>query len=118
VVFVDAAEDRAAGEVGTEWLHSPEPARGRPAPGAASGPGGPADGGDDVFSHGMRPPDLLGLTTALFGVTPAAVVVGVGAESFEPGWGLSDAVVRAIPQAVRAVMAAVGSQPEAETSHA
>ncbi len=66
-----------------------------------------AESGDDVFSHGIRPADLLSLALVLYDAAPEAVVVSVGAENFEPGWGLSDPVVRAVPQAARAVMAAI-----------
>jgi len=93
VVFIDAAMDRPAGSVATEPLEA------SPHLGEGSSP--------DVFSHGMRPADLLALARVLYRAAPEAVVVSVGAESFDVGWGLSDAVVRAVPRAARAVMAAI-----------
>jgi Ni,Fe-hydrogenase maturation factor len=55
----------------------------------------------------MGPEDLLALTRDLYSATPEAVLVSVGAESFEPGAELSGAVRGAIPQAVLAVLHAI-----------
>jgi hydrogenase maturation protease len=101
VVFIDAAMDRPAGTVATAPLEA------SPRVGEEPSPGPTAESGDDVFSHGIRPADLLSLALVLYDAAPEAVVVSVGAENFEPGWGLSDPVVRAVPQAARAVMAAI-----------
>jgi Ni,Fe-hydrogenase maturation factor len=59
------------------------------------------------FSHGMGPEDVLALARDLYGATPEAVLVSVGANSFEPGAELSRAVRLAIPGAVEAVLQAI-----------
>jgi Ni,Fe-hydrogenase maturation factor len=59
------------------------------------------------FSHGMGPEDVLTLARDLYGATPEAVLVSVGAKSFEPGAELSRAVRLAIPGAVAAVLQAI-----------
>jgi Ni,Fe-hydrogenase maturation factor len=55
----------------------------------------------------MGPEDLLALTRDLYSATPDAVLVSVGAESFEPATELSGAVRLAIPGAVEAVLHAI-----------
>jgi hydrogenase maturation protease len=107
VVFVDAATDRPVGSVNVR------PVAPRPAPDGAVGEGRAAVAPPretrslDPFSHGMGPEDLFALTRDLFSATPQAVLVSVGAESFEPGAELSGAVRGAIPHAVLAVLHAI-----------
>jgi hydrogenase maturation protease len=107
VVFVDAAIDRPVGSV------SVRPVALRRAPddsaGAHRAAGVPAREARslDPFSHGMGPEDLLALTRDLYSATPDAVLVSVGAESFEPAAELSGAVRLAIPRAVEAVLHAI-----------
>lgn len=118
VVFIDAAADRPAGEVATEWLEPRRPTGDQPSSGGATSTGSPAETRDDIFSHGMRPADLLALAGVLYGAMPGAVVVSVGAENFEPGLGLSVPVVRAVPQAARAAIAAIEAWAAQVSSHA
>ena len=107
VVFVDAATDRPVGSV------SVRPVAPRRAPDDAVGDGRAAvvppraTRSLDPFSHGMGPEDLLALTRDLYSATPEAVLVSVGAESFEPGAELSEAGRLAIPRAKEAVLHAI-----------
>lgn len=108
VVFVDAAADLPPGSVSVRPVDSPvarvdggvEP----------SGPLASRSGGarrpPDPFSHGIGPEDVLRLAHDLYAAAPDGVLVSVGAESFEPGHGLSATVRRAIPAAVRAAVRA------------
>jgi hydrogenase maturation protease len=112
VVFVDAAADRPAGSVGVEAVTArPGAADGGVSPGPPTGRVGRPSRALDPFSHGMAPADVLALARDLYSATPDAVVVSVGAESFEPGAALSPAVRSAIPSAARAVLAAVRAGP-------
>lgn len=111
MVFIDAAADKPAGVVTTEWLAASRSTNGEPSLGGPNPAGSPAESGGDVFSHGMRPADLLGLASVLYAATPPAVLVSIGAVNFEPGLGLSDVVSRAVPQAARAAMAAIDGGP-------
>jgi hydrogenase maturation protease len=70
----------------------------------------PAPRSLDPFSHGMGPEDLLALTRDLYAATPEAVLVSVGAESFEAGAEVSPAVRLAIPKAVEAVLDAIAER--------
>ena len=107
VVFVDAATDRPAGSVSVRTV---APRRAAADAGGADRAGGapvPEARSLDPFSHGMGPEDLLALTRDLYAAVPDAVLVSVGAESFEPGAELSGAVRLAIPRAVEAVLHAI-----------
>jgi hydrogenase maturation protease len=103
VLIVDAAADRPAGSVSVRKVAPREAAN---AVGRAGGSGNPARS-LDPFSHGMGPEDLLALTRDLYTATPDAVLVSVGAASFEPGAELSESVRLAIPLAVEAVLHAI-----------
>jgi hydrogenase maturation protease len=107
VVFVDAATDRPAGSVSVRTV---APRRAAADAGGADRAGGapvPEARSLDPFSHGMGPEDLLALTRDLYAAVPDAVLVSVGAESFEPGAELSGAVRLAIPRGVEAVLHAI-----------
>jgi hydrogenase maturation protease len=54
-------------------------------------------------AHAMDPAAVFASLNALGGTPPYTVVVGCEVESVEEGMGLSDAVVAAIPDAVRSV---------------
>ena len=107
IVFVDAAADRPAGSVSIR----PVAPRGASAESAGAGGAAREPASEmrslDPFSHGMGPEDVLSLARDLYGATPEAVLVSVGAESFEPGAELSGPVRRAIPDAVEAVLRAI-----------
>lgn len=94
VVFVDAAADRPVGSVSIRRVTP----RAAPASETRS---------LDPFSHGMGSEEVLSLARDLYGATPKALLVSVGAESFEPGAELSGAVRLAIPGAVEAVLHAI-----------
>jgi Ni,Fe-hydrogenase maturation factor len=108
VVFIDAAADRPAGSISVEPVTPRQPAPGD-AGGAGPASGDPARGARalEPFSHGMGPADVLTLARDLYSATPDAVLVSVGAQSFEPGAELSDVVRRAIPRAARAALRAI-----------
>jgi Ni,Fe-hydrogenase maturation factor len=101
LVIVDAAVDRPAGSVSVRAV-LPRPVT------DGVGVEGRADGAAvrslDPFSHGMGPEDLLALTRDLYAAAPAAVLVSVGAESFEPGAELTEGVRLAVPRAVDVVL--------------
>jgi Ni,Fe-hydrogenase maturation factor len=114
VVFIDAAADRPAGSVAVAPVaarqRAPDPPAGSAAVTASLGWAARAL---EPFSHGMAPADVLALARDLYAATPEAVVVSVGAASFEPGAPLSAAVRRALPSAARAARGAalVGANP-------
>jgi len=54
-------------------------------------------------AHSMDPSAVFASLRALGGVAPHTVVVGCEADNVDEGMGLSDAVAKAIPEAVRAV---------------
>jgi hydrogenase maturation protease len=119
VVFVDAAADRPAGSVSIRTVTPRRAADGAAGVDLATGVAVPEARSLDPFSHGMGPEDLLALTRDLYAATPDAVLVSVGAESFEPGAELSGAVKLAIPGAVEAVMRAISEGARsASTPHA
>ncbi|CAN5675405.1 hydrogenase maturation protease [soil metagenome] len=60
-----------------------------------------ATGGLDA--HSMDPGAVFASLTALGGIAPRTVVVGCEVRTVEDGIGLSDQVIAAIPEAVRAV---------------
>ncbi|MFN8094481.1 MAG: hydrogenase maturation protease [Vicinamibacteria bacterium] len=84
VVFVDARRDGAPGEVRCEPV--------APAPGS------------NPLAHSVSPQALLLYAETLYGRAPDAVVVSVAGERFGMGEGLSTAVRRAVPRAVRATV--------------
>ena len=108
VVFVDAAADRAArlGERPAGRLPGARVDGGVEPSGPLASRSGGARRPPDPFSHGMGPEDVLRLARDLYAAAPDGVLVSVGAESFEPGDGLSATVRRAIPAAVRAAVRA------------
>ncbi|MGA9112822.1 MAG: hydrogenase maturation protease [Candidatus Dormiibacterota bacterium] len=109
VVFVDAAADVPPGSVSVRPVHPGQDAPGdggaEPPSSTRRAPGG-AGRSPDPFSHGLGPEDVLRLARDLYAARPEGVLVSVGAESFEPGDGLSATVRRAIPAAVRAAVRA------------
>ncbi len=85
VAFVDASATAATGEVSIVPLT-------------------PAEAAPRTLTHHMPPDSLLRLAQELYGKLPQrAFAVTVGAESFELGETLSEAVRAAIPQAVAAL---------------
>jgi hydrogenase maturation protease len=84
VVFVDARRDGAPGEVRCEPV----------VPAAGANP----------LAHSVSPQTLLLYAESLYGRAPQAAVVSVTGERFGMGEGLSAAVRRSVPRAVRAVV--------------
>jgi hydrogenase maturation protease len=85
VAFVDASATSPAGEVSIVPLS-------------------PAEAAPRTFTHHMPPDALLRLTQEIYGKLPQrAYAVTVGADSFELGETLTDAVQAAIPKAVAAL---------------
>jgi hydrogenase maturation protease len=64
-----------------------------------------------AWSHHLDPATLVGLAEALYGAAPPVVLVGVGTGSVDGGDRLSDAVERALPEVVEAVVAVAGGSP-------
>ncbi len=88
-VFVDARRDGRAGEVRRTAI--------APAPSGWAG------------AHSLGPEQLLGLCQRYYGHAPEAVLVSVAGACFGFGADLSPEVVRAIPSAVRCVLAETSS---------
>jgi hydrogenase maturation protease len=84
VVFVDARRDGLPGEVRCEPV---SPAAGR-----------------NPLAHSVSPHTLLLYAEGLFGRAPRAALVTVAGERFGMGEGLSPAVRRAVPRAMRIVV--------------
>lgn len=84
VVFVDARRDGAPGQVLCEAVSS--------------------SAGQNPLAHSLSPQALLLYAEGLYGRAPQAVVVGICGERFGMGEGLSPAVQRAIPRAIRTVV--------------
>jgi hydrogenase maturation protease len=84
VVFVDARRDGTPGLVSCEAV-SPS-------------------AGQNPLAHSLSPQALLLYAESLFGRAPQGVVVGICGERFGMGEGLSPAVQRAIPRAIRTVI--------------
>jgi hydrogenase maturation protease len=91
VVLVDAVPD---GDPGSISVHRVQPRR--PAPGA--------------FTHHLDPGSLAGLAESLYGAATPVVLVAVAAASLAPGDHLSDALERALPDVVEAVVAVVSGR--------
>ncbi|MGC1408113.1 MAG: hydrogenase maturation protease [Acetobacteraceae bacterium] len=91
VVFIDAAADLQPGAIVVATV---------PAAPLASG-----------VAHHIDPRALLFLTTRLYGRTPDAFLVRVGAGSFELREGLSAAVASALPEVVATVRRLVLERP-------
>jgi hypothetical protein len=91
VVFIDAAADLQPGAIVAEVVQ------------AASLSSG--------LVHHVDPRMLLFMTAKLYGRTPDAFVVRVGAGSFELGEGLSAAVAGVLPDVVATVRQLVLEQP-------
>ena len=81
VVFVDARADLAAGEIVME----PLPPRG------------------STLIHRLDPGTLLQWSLKLYGRVPEAILIGIGAASFDLGEGLSPEVEQAAVKALRAI---------------
>jgi hydrogenase maturation protease len=84
VVLIDAAAGLEAGRVSVTRL--------QPAPAPAS-----------TLGHHVEPAQLLHLAQALYGRSPEAHLVTVGAGSLELGEGLSPPVVAALPEVIAIV---------------
>ena len=97
VVFVDACRDGAPGEVRCAPV----------VPAASSNP----------LAHSVTPQTLLLYAEGLYGHAPQAAVVTITGERFGMGEGLSPAVRRAVPCAIRAVVrqAKAWARPSLET---
>jgi hydrogenase maturation protease len=83
VIFVDAAHGVRPGRVSTSEI-------------------GPA-ATHAALTHHMSPETVLALAQRLYGSSPRAALVTVAGESFEFSEGLSAPVLRAVPEALRAV---------------
>ena len=102
VVFVDAAADAAPGAVVIRQIRETS----KPTTG---------------LGHAFDPPGLLALAGRLYGRSPEAFLVGVGADSFTLGESLSEAVIAALPEAIAEVRRLVsqkvgGAHPSAGNS--
>jgi hydrogenase maturation protease len=84
VVLIDVAAGREAGRVSVALL--------QPAPAPAS-----------TLGHHVEPAQLLYLAQALYGRSPEAYLVTVGAGSLELGEGLSPLVIAALPELIATV---------------
>jgi hydrogenase maturation protease len=84
VVLIDVAAGREAGRVSVARLH--------PAPAPAS-----------TLGHHVEPAQLLHLAQTLYGRSPEACLVTVGAGSLELGEGLSAPVTAALPALIATV---------------
>jgi hydrogenase maturation protease len=84
VVLIDAAAGRAAGRVSVTPLH--------PAPAPAS-----------TLGHHVEPSQLLHMAQRLYGRSPEAYLVTVGASSLALGEGLSAPVAAALPEVIATV---------------
>jgi hydrogenase maturation protease len=84
VVFVDARRDGTPGQVLSEAVF--------------------ASAGQNPLAHSLSPQALLLYAESLYGRAPQAVVVSVAGDRFGMGEGLSPAVQRAIPRAIRTVI--------------
>jgi len=84
VVFIDARRDGVAGALRCEAV----------LPAAGTNP----------LAHSLSPQALLLYAEALYGRAPLAVLVSVVGERFGMGEGLSPAVRRSLPRAIRAVV--------------
>lgn len=93
VIFVDAACDHREGEVISR----------RVAPDCSP---------SELFSHQLTPEALLGLAKRLYGRCSEAVLLSVGAASFEYGETLSPAVEAALPALLEQVQTASGIRLE------
>jgi hydrogenase maturation protease len=92
IIFIDASVSEAPGVVSCRRLK-------------------PSSGSPGSFTHEISPEGLLAWTRALFGSTPDASLVSVGAESFEFGQGLSPSVAKSLPALLACVREQV-SLPE------
>jgi len=63
-----------------------------------------AETGGSAWSHHLEPAQLVGLARELWGAAPDVFIVSVGAASLEVGEVLSEAVDRALPGLVEAVV--------------
>lgn len=84
VVLIDAAAGRAAGKLSVVAL--------QPAPASAS-----------ILGHHVEPAQLLHMARILYGRSPEAYLVTVGAGSLELGEGLSAPVAAALPELIATV---------------
>lgn len=94
VIFLDADCGRPAGEVALRALD-------------------PASSLSELFTHQLTPERLLALAQSLYGSCPPAVLVSVGAGSFEFGAALSPEVASALPALLEKLYTAggIGLQP-------
>ena len=90
VIFVDAHAEMPAGEVVVQTL---EP-------------------GKSALIHQLDAGTLLDWSRKLYGRAPEAVLVGIGAESFDLGEGLSPAVQRAAQKALETIQGII-ARPDA-----
>jgi hydrogenase maturation protease len=89
-VFIDAACDHGVGEVVLQHIV-------------------PQTSSSEPFSHQLTPEVLLGMAKRLYGACPEAVLLSVGAGSFELGQTLSPAVEAALPELFRRVQTVCGT---------
>jgi hydrogenase maturation protease len=63
----------------------------------------------EPFSHQVTPEVLLGIAKRLYGISPEAILLSVGAASFDYGQTLSPAVESALPELLERVQTACGT---------
>jgi hydrogenase maturation protease len=91
-IFIDASVQNGPGQVCCRRI-APTEARG------------------GAFTHDFTPEILLGMAAVLFGSCPEALLISIGAESFEPGGDFSPAVAQGLPSLLACVREQV-SAPE------
>ena len=72
-----------------------------------------AAAGSPADAHGMSVEAVFAAVRALGGTMPRTLLVGCEPASVEPGIGLSEAVARAVPEAVEMIRDLITSPPEA-----
>jgi len=90
VIFVDASRGSTPGEI--SCVPVPDTSPEAEASGRASAPTLPS------FSHHLTPGTLLATSWKLYGKAPAAYLLSIAGESFDPGEELSAAVQAKLPQ--------------------
>ena len=83
-IFIDASVEDAPGQVSCRRI-TPLGAKG------------------GTFTHDLTPEILLGMAITLYGACPEALLISIGAESFEPGADLSHAVAQGLPSLIACV---------------
>jgi hydrogenase maturation protease len=99
LVLIDAADGPQPGSVAVRRL---EGSRGQ-----EEGGSGVPGASEPPMTHHVDPDALLGLAAVLFGAAPPAVIISIGASSFEVGEGLTPDVLAGVDRAVELVASIV-----------